>query len=878
MLNFKPLILMMLNRISMKKILFLLFVILQSYSFAQTNGSAVAAMNAIVKEGNVRFTVLTPRMIRMEWDPSGNFTDDASFVFINRKLAVPHFTQKSKTGWLIIQTDELELKYQTGSGKFTEKNLSIRNLDTAHAFNWIPGMVQTGNLKGTARTLDGYDGDMHADGKTKLQLEDGLLSTDGWYFTDDSKSFLFDHSDWPWVKQRPEGEHQDWYFMGYGKQYKKALYDFTLVAGKVPLPPRYAFGYWWSRYWSYSDNEVRTVVNNFEKYNLPLDVLVVDMDWHYTDSLRGRRDEFGQSKQWTGWTWNNRLFPDPEHFLEWLHSKDLKTTLNLHPASGIAPYEAPYEAFAKKMHFDTTGQKNIPYIGSDKLYMQTLFDVVLHPMEKQGVSFWWLDWQQWLNDKKIKGLSNTWWLNYLFFTDKERNGTERPMLYHRWGGLGNHRYQIGFSGDSFITWNTLAFQPYFTSCASNVLYSYWSHDIGGHMFSPNAEKVLNPELYVRWMQFGALSPIFRTHSTKNAELNKEIWNFRGENYNALSSAIRFRYQIAPYIYTMARKNYDSALALCRPLYYDYPEAKDAYQHTTQYMFGDQLLVAPIVAPMVNGESKVTVWLPEGNNWYEWNTGTLLKGGQTTERSFTLEEYPVYVKAGAVIPMYPPVKNLDKDPGKMILGVFPGANGSAVVYEDGGSNKNYAKEFATTKVISTHEAQRLQKIIIMPRKGNYPGMPQSRTYSIQLYGAEMPQQVKVNGVALKYTTVSNAKDWNYDGSTLSVTIPLATANCSVQQEVLVYYSKKDSADVNNGLVKTFRQLTKATTALKFKDAGIILPEVIGNCEETNLRLQYYPHKFYETLQYFNTNYSRIPEAIRKLTSSANASWYIDYLKL
>ena len=114
--------------------------------------------------------------------------------------------------------------------------------------------------------------------------------------------------------------------------------------------------------------------------------------------------------------------------------------------------------------------------------MRNLFDVVLTPMENWGVDFWWLDWQQWLNDKKVEGLSNTWWINYVFFTHMERNSNRRALLYHRWGGLGNHRYQIGFSGDAIISWNTLDFQPYFTSCASNVLYGYWSHDIGGQDF------------------------------------------------------------------------------------------------------------------------------------------------------------------------------------------------------------------------------------------------------------------------------------------------------------------------------------------------------------------------------------------------------------
>lgn len=147
---------------------------------------------------------------------------------------------------------------------------------------------------------------------------------------------------------------------------------------------------------------------------------------------------------------------------------------------------------AQWMGVDTAKQERIPWVVSDKRFINGMFNKVLRPMEKQGVDFWWLDWQQWMYDKKVDSLSNTWWINYVFFSDMERNRDTRPMLYHRWGGLGNHRYQIGFSGDAVISWKSLEFQPYFTNCASNVLYGYWSHDIGGHMFKGGDKEILEP--------------------------------------------------------------------------------------------------------------------------------------------------------------------------------------------------------------------------------------------------------------------------------------------------------------------------------------------------------------------------------------------------
>ena len=125
-------------------------------------------------------------------------------------------------------------------------------------------------------------------------------------------------------------------------------------------------------------------------FNVPLDILVIDMDWHITDGLATNR-----GMGWTGYTWNTSLFPEPDKFLKWTKNQQLKTTLNLHPASGIAPDELKYNSFAKAMQFDTTGYKSIPFEVADKKFMGNLFSIILHPLQESGINFWWLDWQQW---------------------------------------------------------------------------------------------------------------------------------------------------------------------------------------------------------------------------------------------------------------------------------------------------------------------------------------------------------------------------------------------------------------------------------------------------------------------------------------------------
>ena len=800
--------------------------------------SLTASSEVAYKDNSVRFTLISDGAVRMEYAPDGKFIDDSSFLAVVREYPKVNAKVKDDDKNVTITTSDFKLEYKKGSGKFTDKNLKISSAVGAKVpFSWRPGDKQKENLKGTYRTLDGYDGEFN-DGKA-MPIEDGIIAKDGWTFLDDSDNLLFDQSDWAWVKERNSKKGaQDWYFMAYGHDYKKALKDFTRFAGKVPMPPRYAFGYWWSRYWCYTDNELREVVKDFNSYDIPLDVLVIDMDWHYTEHGKGG---------WTGYTWNRSLFPDPDGLLKFIKDNDLQITMNLHPADGVASYEERYPEMAAWMNVDPKSGKTIPFEASSKQFMSGLLKTILNPMERAGVDFWWLDWQQHPYDNKIKSLSNTWWLNYCFFTDMERNNPLRPMLYHRWGGLGNHRYQIGFSGDSSITWASLDFQPYFNSTASNVLYGYWSHDIGGHHFGINR---IEPEMFVRWMQFGALSPILRTHSTKNENLKKEPWSFDKAHFNILRDIIKQRYAMSPYIYTMARKTYEEGLSMCRPMYYDYPECQEAYDFRNEYMFGDNILVMPITAPMDGEYSIAKIWLPEGNDWYEVHSGTMLKGGQIVERSFAIDEYPMYVKAGSVIPMAQGLKNLRKNDFAYEINIYPGASGEFTVYEDNGNDKNYATEYATTR-ISSASNDRVLNVTIDPRQGSYAGMPDTRVMTIKVNGYKAPESVTLDGKPL---------EWSYDGTTMSLIAELPDASCNTTKNVQITYPTADNL-AEAGAIAKFRRLYKATIDLKNKRAGMLFKEPLARLESAGRNISYHPEQYDVIMQQFNDDYANLPKILK-----------------
>lgn len=840
----------------MMKKLILAFCMLQGILLSL--GAQDMHQNIAYADNNVRFTVISDGTLRLEYAPDGKFVDNKSFVAVDRLYPDVDYKLKSKGAWIEITTSKMRMRYKKDSGQFTGDNLVIEAVKGAFPFTWKPGMQQKGNLKGTYRTLDGMDGETQtqtwvADTKKgeQLKLEDGLLATDGWSFIDDSQGLLFDNDpDWEWAKERSANGGQDWYFMAYGHDYKQALKDYTLFAGKMPLPPRYAFGYWWSRYWLYSDKEFRNLIDNFNTYQIPLDVLVVDMDWHYTEKGKGA---------WTGWTWNRDLFPNPQGFLKYLKQNDLKITLNLHPADGVAAYEENYTEMAKDMGVDPETKKTIPWVNSDKKFIRSMFKNILGPMEKDGVDFWWLDWQQGMFDPKMKNLSNTWWINYAFFSDMEKRRETRPMLYHRWGGLGNHRYQVGFSGDAVISWKSLDFQPYFNSTASNVLYGYWSHDLGGHIGSQ-----IDPEMYTRWLQFGALSPIMRTHSQKGAKLNKEPWVFNKEYCDIIRETIRQRYVMAPYIYTMARKGYDDGISLCRPMYYDYPENKEAYEFRNEYMFGDDVLVAPVTAPVENGYAQVRVWLPEGE-WYEWHTGALLKGNQIVERSFAVDEYPIYIKAGAILPMYlDNVMNLNGNDEEVAVTVFPGGGDTAEfkLYEDNGNDKNYASEYAVTKLSSVRNGNE-QTLVIGKREGAYKDMPLVRSFKVKVLSSLIPQSVMVNGHPAKY---------QYSGEDFALLIDIPAQACDQEKVVKIVYPS-EKVDMN-GLLGASRRIAKSMEQLKYRNSYIVFKEEFGKMGSLSEAVTYAPSEMPALIADFWKSYNELPAVLeRQELKSDLVTWFL-----
>ncbi len=676
-----------------------------------------------VTVGGARFTVVTPECVRMEYHPEGHFIDAPSMFAVGRDVLAENVVVKRNDDTVVIDTGKIQISYTPNGRPFSRENLTAVVRAGDRVIAWKPESRQTHNLGGTIPTLDQVKG--------PVDLGEGILSRDGWYLLDDSRGFLLLND---WVEPRPVDAGTDWYLFGYGSDYKAAFKAFTTIAGEVPMPRKAVLGSWYSRWWHYTTEDYKNIVREYAEHDFPLDVIVMDMEWH--------------TGPWTGWSWNHELLEDPPALLEWFHEQGLAVTLNVHPADGVAPVETMYPEFMHDLDADPESGNVIPFDAGDREYMEAYFRHTHHPREAEGVDFWWLDWQQYPDVLSIPGLRNLAWLNKLYFDNSMRCG-KRGLQFSRWGGWGDHRHPIHFSGDADTGWEMLGFEVPFTSVAANEGAYFWSHDIGGHFGKRNEEP------YARWVQFAATTAAMRLHSGIIEYLDRRPWKWPDWATESMRRSFHLRAELMPYVYSAVRETHETGVPLNRPMYVDSPNHAEAYEVPQQYMFGSDLLVANI-ASKGYGPGRVAsqlVWFPPGE-WFNFFTGESFEGPEWRLVCADINEIPLYVRGGVPIPMQPysprpTTQNLEK----LVVHVWPGKEeetGSSTLYEDDALSREYEQgRFAKTLLSSTRNGNTTD-IAIGATEGEFDGQVPERSYEIVVGCVEEPDSVKVDGVEGEFT--------------------------------------------------------------------------------------------------------------------------------
>jgi alpha-glucosidase (family GH31 glycosyl hydrolase) len=616
---------------------------------------------------------------------------------------------------------------------------------------------------------------------------DGLLDRSGWRLLDDSQSALWTPQGWIQPRQRG-GDLEDGYLFVYGHDYSGALHTFAHLTGSAPLLPRTIFGVWYSDYTPYSSATIeRSLYPAFRTNRVPINTLSLDTDWKAPNN-------------WDGWEWNAELFPDPGSFLRWAHGQGIAVTLNVHSSIAIDdPKLSSAERVAGTTLPKTSCQAGICKVWNWSSVPQAESNFALQQsFQKQGVAFWWLDWCCDASTVSMRGVTPDAWIGHLYAQEMVNRGQRgfvlgrigssngNPQRVYPAGPWSDHTSAIAFTGDAWGTWNTLAQEAALTPDEATIGEPYVSDDIGSFLGAPPGTILDAADLYDRWVQLGTFQPILRLHSNNDDRLP---WQYPEPVRSITEAFLRLREALVPYSYTLAAQAHADGTPMAQPLYLDYPGQADAYSHPEEYLYGADMLVAPVTSP---GEiARTSVWIPPGR-WVDYFTGATFTGPTTIAMSVPLDRMPVFVRAGGIIPQQPVSgTSTTAIPKRMILDVFPGSSRTFSLYSDTGSGLGYTKgQESKTPVTDTltpgGATGPAVGVTIGSTEGHFPGQPRALAYRLDIVDVAPPSQVTLNGRRLApKTSASSAPGWYYVPATTTVVVD--TPSMPIDREATVVAS-------------------------------------------------------------------------------------------
>jgi len=672
--------------------------------------------SSIIKEdnGKYRFTVITESLIRIEYDENGEFEDKPTQLVWYRNHPKPNYQIKEDKKYLELETKFFKLYYTKGKDIRGTKvnpsmNLKIELKGTDKV--WYYGHPEVRNYGSPAELLEAS--------KKSYKTKKGLYSGDGFVSIDDSKNKILSENG---ILLERETKGIDLYVFMYGKDFSECLRSYFMITGYPALIPRYALGNWWSRNVSYDDKKLKKLVDDFNEKEIPISLLLLNSAWHIK--------EFNEKKVNGGFTWNNEYFKNPPAMIKYLHSNGIRVGLNINPKEGIYPFENNY---SKVTEYLETGENGIvPFNVFDPKFMDVYLKLLIHPLENIDIDFYWID-------SKFDTQDELWALNHYQFYDMSRNYKTRPMLLTSNAKIAEHRYPTLYSGPTTVGWDTLKAIPWFTASAANIGVSFWSHDIGG--FHNGIE---DNELYTRFVQLGVFSPILKFGSEDGKYYKREPWRWGIKTYSITKQYLTLRHRLIPYLYTESYKYHKYGTPIVQPIYYKNPEMYDDTLYGNEYFFGSEFFISPIISRKDYVMNRVIhkFFLPEGM-WYDFVTGKKFPGGREYVSFFKDDDYPVFVKSGAIIPMGDNDNINDTTPPKnMEIQIFPGTNNTYELYEDDGISDLYRKDFYLLTSIDYNYLPNNYTVIIRALDGKSNIVPDKRNYNIRFRNTKIADDVIV----------------------------------------------------------------------------------------------------------------------------------------
>ena len=752
------------------------------------------AKNNVFIGKHYRITVLSERLIRLEYSNDGNFNDLKTLLVKNRDFSVPEFKVEQDERYIAINTKYFSLQYAKekpfiGSKFAPEANLKIKLLNTDK--QWYYHHPEAKNFKADAFSLDDYAG--------KVNLLNGLYSTDGFATIDDSKTMLIDEDN---NLIENNLNNTDIYVFMYKRDFGLCLKDYFTLTGYPPLIPRYALGIWWNRDRIYSFEDTKSILKSFNHYEIPLSVLLLSEFWHI-------KDESNYNLYKSGYTFNPNLFPDPKEFSKYLFDRGVRLGLNIDPSEGIRKEEDAYPKIVERLNLNNDGE-NIPFNALNKDFMNTFIEEAINPLINTGVDVFWLDYKS-----DLKSLQS---LNYYQKKQYDNIKEKRSLVLTRNPIVAPHNYQVLYSGETIVSWDTLKFLPFFNSLASNKGISWWSHDVGG--FKDGIE---DSELYLRYIQFSCFSPIFRFSAKRGVYYKREPWLWDIKTFTIAREYCWLRQRLIPYLYTEAYNYHKNGVPIIQPIYYTYPAIYDEPDYKSEYFFGREIFISPIIKEKDQTMNRLVqrVYLPKGT-WYDFKTGKKFIGDKRHIIFYKDEDYPIFVKAGAIIPLANLGDNKnDTNASKGLeINVFPGESHIYKLYEDDGVSKLYEDGYYIETSIDYNYMKNNYTLIIHPVEGKTNIIPDKRDYKIRFRNTRVPDDISfyINSdkADLVNKVYEDENDFVVEISDVDTTKQL-TINCKGQDIEI------DALHIINEDINSIISDLKISTTLKEEIAAIIFSD-------------------------------------------------------
>lgn len=661
-------------------------------NFKLNVANGVAQPENIVQGDKYRITILTERLFRFEYNEAGVFEDSLTEFVWNRNFGPVKYTKNEDNSFVEITTSYFKLKYSKNK-KPKSNTLRVELLNSENV--WYPNHVEAKN----------YPASVLVTTDNKVKNVKTLYSLDGFVSIDDSKTPLFNVNGT--ITERNYNGMDIYVFM-YLKDFELCLKDYYGLTGYPALIPRYALGNWWSRNNEYDDSSLKELVDEFQKHDIPISVVLLDKDWHV-------RKYEGKQHLKTGFSFNKQLFKAPFDMISYLHSQGIRIGLNVNPMEGFHDIDEYYEQAKTYLQVDEKGV--IPINVLDPKWVDVYLKLYIHPLDALGTDFYWLD---------VENNPSLFLLKHYHFYDMMRNYKRRPMVLGYSSNVAPHRYPVLYSGKTKVGWDALKLIPKFNANAANMGVSWWSHDIGGYF-----KGIEDNELYIRFVQLGCFSPILKFGADSGKYYKREPWRWSMKTLAIVKEYMQLRHKLLPYLYSEAYKYSRDGIPFIKPVYYKAAEMYDDPIFSNEYFFGSQFFVAPIIQKKDYVMNRVVqrFYLPEGI-WYDFFTGKKFPGNRNYTSFFKDQDYPVFAKAGSIIPLGINEQVNDTNPPKTLeIHFFPGVSNEYLLYEDDGISDLYKKDFYLLSKIEYNYLPSNYTVIIRALEGKSGIVPDYRNYRL-----------------------------------------------------------------------------------------------------------------------------------------------------